>query len=598
MLRARRYRLLLRYPRAQRARLSVLAALTALSAALTAVQPLPLQVLVDNGLSGRPPAGAAGAAFTALGLGGSAASIVLAAAVLTGVTAVLATAVHAVTAWLVETTGLRLTRAVAVDLVDRLQRRSAGFHATRPAGDLMSRVGTDSYAVYAATHALLVGPLLHILTLAAVGLAAWRLNAVLTGVLFAAAPLLALVAHVLGARVKGRALGFRRAQSALVAFVTQVLHALPVVQAYTAEDRNLRAMRDRVDGAVSAGRRAATAETVSESVGGLLSAAAVATVLLVGGHQVLRGRLTVGSLLVFLVYARTIEAEARGLLQLQRDVRVAQAGLDRVLEVLEPAQDVPEPHHPVPLPAAGRGAALDFDQVTFGYQPGRPVLHDITLHIDPGETIALVGPTGAGKSTLAALIPRFLDPWTGHIHYNGTDIRHTRLHQLRTRISIVRQQPLLLPLSIADNIAYGRPDATHHDIEHAARQAHAHDFIQALPHGYDTILGEHGTTLSGGQQQRLAIARALLKDAPVLILDEPTAALDPESEALLVPALTHATTGRTVLIIAHRLSTVRHADRIIVLDNGHITEHGTHTQLLTAGGTYARYHHLHLEATP
>ncbi|OJF11349.1 ABC transporter transmembrane domain-containing protein, partial [Couchioplanes caeruleus] len=445
-MRAGRYRRLLRYPRAQRRRLSVLAVATALSATLAALQPLPLKLLVDNGLSGRPLTGPVGAAFAALGLDGSARSIVLVTAVLTGLIAMLATTVHAATAWLVETTGLRLTRAVTVEMFDRLQRQSSGFHVTRPAGDSMSRLSTDSYAVYAATHAVLVGPLLHVLTLVAVGLSAWRLNSPLTLVLFAAAPVLAVIAHGLGTRVKGRALGFRRAQSALVAFVTQVLHALPVVQAYTAEDRNLHTMRDRVDGAVAAGRRAATTETVAESVGGLVSAAAVAIVLLAGGHQVLRGQLTVGALLVFLVYARTIEGEARGLLQVQRELRVAEAGLERVLEVVESARDLPECPRPAVLPVVGRGSAVVFDGVVFGYRPGRPVLHGIDLRVEAGETVALVGPTGAGKSTLVSLVPRLVDPWAGRVLLDGVDARSARLSQWRGRVSVVRQQPLLLPV--------------------------------------------------------------------------------------------------------------------------------------------------------
>ncbi|HWG99493.1 MAG TPA: ABC transporter ATP-binding protein, partial [Pilimelia sp.] len=316
-----RYRALLRYPRAQLPGLAALAGLAGLSAVLAAAQPLPLRLLVDHGLAGRPlPAGTAGA-FAAAGLDPSPRTVLLVAAVLSGLAAVAATAVQSATAWRTEAVGLRLTRAVTVDLFDRLQRLPMGFHAGMPAGDAMSRLGTDSYAVYAATHALAVGPLLHLSTLVAVGWSAWRLSPGLTAVLLAVAPALALTAHLAGARVKGRSLHFRRAQAGLVAFVTTVLRALPLVQAFTAERRTLHAMRGRVERAVAAGRRAAVTEAAAESLGGLISALAVGAVLVAGGVQVLRGRLSVGTLLVFLAYARVIEGEARGLLALQRDLR-------------------------------------------------------------------------------------------------------------------------------------------------------------------------------------------------------------------------------------------------------------------------------------
>ncbi|HEX5268008.1 MAG TPA: ABC transporter ATP-binding protein, partial [Acidimicrobiales bacterium] len=312
-----------------------------------------------------------------------------------------------------------------------------------------------------------------------------------------------------------------------------------------------------------------------------------AVVLVVGGRDVLAHRMTVGSLLVFVAYARTLQAQAESLLTVYRALRAGEAGLDRVQAVLGTKEEVPEPAHPVRFPAQEGPSRLEFDRVTFGYNPGTPVLEDITLEIEPGHTVALVGRSGAGKSTLVSLIPRFFDPWSGRVLIDGTDIRDVRVHDVRQKVSVVRQDPLLLPVSMADNIAYGRPGATRDEIEQAARDALASDFIEALPDGYDTVIGERGATLSGGQRQRLAIARALLKDAPILILDEPTAALDAESEAVLVAAVDRLTLHRTVLVIAHRLSTIRRADRIVVLDEGRIVEDGSHTKLMRAGGPYA-----------
>jgi ATP-binding cassette, subfamily B, bacterial len=586
-----RYRSLLRYARRQWRRLALLLALTALSAALAALLPLPLKLLVDSGIGSEPAPDAVAGTIGAVGLEAGPEEVIVTAAAAGFLLTVGFAALEGLIGWLWETTGLRMRQHVATDVFDRLQRLSPLYHSARHVGDSLTRLTTDSYAIYTATNALLVSPVLHVLTIATVTLSAWRLDAGLTAVAVATAPVLALVSRRYASRLATHARRSRAARAALASFVTQTLHALPVVQAFSAEERTVQTMTDRAKRIVDSARLAAVAEVMVTSIGGLVTAVGAAVVLVVGGLAVIDERMTVGTLLVFVAYMRTLEVQALGLLRIQTQLRNAEAGLERVAEVLGSDDEVPEAADPVRLPAVAAGSSVVWDGVWFGYGAGEPVLRGVELELQAGQTVAVVGATGAGKSTLVALVPRLFDPWDGRMLIDGVDVRRARLREVRERVAIVRQEPLLLPLTIAENIAYGRPDASRASIEQAARDAVADEFIERLADGYDTVVGERGATLSGGQRQRLAIARALLKDAPILVLDEPTSALDAESEALLVAALARAAAGRTVLIIAHRLSTVTAADRIVVLDDGRIAEDGNHHQLLANGGTYARYHH-------
>jgi ATP-binding cassette subfamily B protein len=289
--------------------------------------------------------------------------------------------------------------------------------------------------------------------------------------------------------------------------------------------------------------------------------------------------------MVFLAYLATLYSPLSVLAYMSSTVQSAAASARRVREVWQTNSEPRE--RPRAQRLADARGEIQFEHVTVGYEPSRPVLHDVSFHASAGQTIAIVGHTGAGKSTLVSLIPRFVDPWTGRVAFDGHDLRDLSIKSVRRQVTLVLQDAFLFPMSIAENIAYGRPGATASEIETAAQTANAHEFITRLPDGYDTVIGERGATLSGGERQRISIARALLKDAPVLVLDEPTASLDVLTESLLLRALRRLTAGRTTFVIAHRLATIRQADVILVLDSGRIVEAGSHEMLLARQGTYA-----------
>lgn len=583
------YRRVFHYIGPHKLRMAVVVAIITAETGLALLEPWPMKILIDQGLTAQPLTGWLASLLPFLE--GASATRIVVFAVLAGIVLkLIGNVTGLVTDYLKPRINDSMTLSFKADMFDHLQRLSFKYHDQTSVGESTYRMNNDTGWVTS----LVWGNFRHLFTsLLTLVMMLWiviRLDWQIAALALATTPITYSMIGVSNKFFTQKNKRLWKMQSGIETIVQEVLSCLRVVKAFGQEEREQRRFEEHSWTAARARWQLRIQEGMFWQVLGWVNRICKSLILLLGAFHVLDGRLTLGELMVVLAYVGQIHTPLEEIGRMFSEMQITLASAERAIEVLDTPIEIQDRPGARTLLRVEGGVA--FEHVSFAYSGGRPVLHDVSFAVRPGEVVAIVGPTGAGKTTIASLITRFYDPDAGRVTLDGHDVRDLTIRTLRGSIALVLQEPILFTGTIRENIAYGRPDARPEEIEAAALAANAHAFIAALPDGYDSDVGVKGVRLSGGERQRICVARAFLRDAPVLILDEPTSSVDSRTEQVILDALDRLMTGRTTFIIAHRLSTIRTADQIIVVDGGRIVEQGTHGDLLAQRGLYAELYRI------
>ena len=585
--------LLLQLLRPRRRALAVILAAMLVQTVMSLAAPWPLKIVIDTVIGNRRQPEWINWLLTMLGGAAHKGHIAVAAAIATVLIAVVTGAAMYAVSYFTESLSQSIGNDLRMRLYSHLQELSLAYYDTTRVGTILSTLTSDVQTIQSFASTATLNIVTNTLTVVGMIVVMLLCRWDFTLIAVAVTPLLFLFVLRVNKAVRTAVREVRTHQSDLTAILQEGLQSIQVVQAFGREDHQAAQVRAASINTVTAWLNARRVSSLLSPIVGMAIALCTGLVLWRGSLLILAGTMTVGALTVFLAYLAKFFQPIRDLAQMTNTIAQVSVAFERVVALMDTDKVIPETATPT-NPSQLHGEII-FHHVAFGYDPELPVLRDISVTIKPGEMVGIVGATGCGKSTIASLIPRFRDPDAGGITIDGVDVRDYALRKLRAQIGFVLQDTVLLRGTVRDNIGFGRPDATEDEIVEAAKLANAHEFITRMPNGYDSVVGDRGMTLSGGQRQRIGIARALIRDNPILILDEPTAALDAESEHLVVEALERLVAGRTVIAIAHRLSTLRNADKIIVVEDGVVSEDGSHDHLLALDGVYAQLHHLQFD---
>jgi subfamily B ATP-binding cassette protein MsbA len=565
----------------------------AVAAGTELLEPWPLKIVLDYLLQGRH---LPGWAMVVVGwIGKDKLAVLNFAVVAVAVIAIVGAASSYLETWLTTTIGQRIMHELRRTVYSHIQRLSLAEYDEKRTGDLIGRVTDDIESVQDFVTTALLGIVTNIFTLVGMIGIMLYMNWRFTLISLAIAPVLFAAVLFLTRKIKSASRDVRKKESELVSTVQEVFSSIRVVKAFAREDYEQRRFERQSLENIETALKAQSLKMKLSPVVEIIVAIGTCLMLGFGARLVMAGKLSPGGLVLFLFYLGKMYKPMRDLSKMTNTVSKASIGFERIREILESESKVRD------LPRSRRAPAfkgkIEFERVSFGYTPEEPILQDVSFAVEPGQVAAFVGPTGAGKTTIINLIARFYDPLSGRIKIDGTDIREFKLRSLRSQISFVLQDTLLFRAPVWQNIAYGRPESNRTEIMRAAELANADEFIKDMPEGYDTMVGERGVTLSGGQRQRIAIARAMIRQTPILVLDEPTSGLDAQSELAVIDALDRLMKDKTSIVIAHHLATIVHADTIFVVKDNQIAEHGTHEELLTANGFYAELYKIQFDVS-